>query len=350
MAAPVLADSPGGLVSKGNRSFERGEFEQATGYYDRASVRAPESPVVAFNLGNVFYRTGEYSRARERFEDAALKTRDLALEAKAWYNMGNCAFREGERQTDSDLEKALEQYKESVQFYMTALEKDPDLEDAAHNLEVARLVIKDLLDKIKQQQEMMQEQQERLQEVVDSLLALTERQEQAIGTAGGLAQEQARKPNGWRERLTKLERKQDGIHNGTAAVGRKLEELFPGDQRPQPVQEALSHLDTAAVETEEALADLSAEDPSGAMPDQELALEQLKRALEKLTEGQQPPQDQQGPQQQQEQAQQQEPQQQEQEQRQPQDETAQGILEEEKENRKRRQRASGGYRAVDKDW
>ncbi|MCK4235676.1 MAG: tetratricopeptide repeat protein, partial [Candidatus Krumholzibacteria bacterium] len=239
---PAMAESPGKLVAKGNGSFKKGDYDRAIELYEKASVRAPESPVIAFNLGDAFYRTGEFGAAREYFGDAALKAKDLSLEAGAWYNSGNCAFREAERQVDSDMEKALELYQEAVRFYMTALEKDPQLTDAAHNLEVTRLVIKDLLDKIKKQQEMMKEQQERMKEVVDSLLSLIKRQEGAIERSSGLAGEKAGQVKGWRDRLGSLETYQKGIEKGTGGVLDKLGELFPGEQPPQ-VKQASSHLD-----------------------------------------------------------------------------------------------------------
>lgn len=348
-AGSAAADSPGRLVSKGNKSYRAQDFEKAVEYYEKASVEAPESPIVAFNIGGVLYRTEEYQRARERYEEAALKSRDLSLEGKAWYNIGNCAFRQGERQLDDDLEKALEYYEESVRFYMTALEKDPGIEDAAHNLEVARLVIKDLLDRIQQQQEMMKEQQERMKEVVDSLLALIEREEQAVGNSGNLAADQLRKPEGWKKRLNNVKEDQEGIRGGTQAVQQKLGELFP-QEIPEPVAAAQSHLDTSLVDQDDALANLGGENPNGAVPGQERALDQMKKALEKLTEGgDQQQQNQQGKQEQQ-QPQQQQQEQQAQKDQKPKDETAQAILDEEKDNKKKRQRGSGGYRAVEKDW
>ncbi|HSG29360.1 MAG TPA: tetratricopeptide repeat protein, partial [Candidatus Krumholzibacterium sp.] len=162
-AAPSAdAESPEGLVKKGNSDFMAGEYEKALELYERASVKSPESAVIAFNLGDVYYRMDDFAKAREKFQEAAMKTRELPLEARAWYNIGNCAFSEGARQLDSDLEKALGLYRESVGFYQTALEKDPELSDAAHNMEIARLMIKDLLDRIQKQKEEMDKMREKL--------------------------------------------------------------------------------------------------------------------------------------------------------------------------------------------
>lgn len=147
------AESTRSLVAKGNKHYGKGSFGEALEYYDKASIKAPESEIIAFNKGTAYYKQGDYANASERFKEAASKTKSLPFEAKAWYNLGNVAFKEAERQEDSDLRQALASLEESVKRYMTALEKDPNLEEAAKNLEIARLKIKDLLDRMKKQEQ-----------------------------------------------------------------------------------------------------------------------------------------------------------------------------------------------------
>jgi tetratricopeptide (TPR) repeat protein len=355
LSRPLCAQSPGRLVGKGNGSYNKGDFDKAVEYYEKASVKAPESPIIAFNMGNAFFRKEDFSKAREYYEEAALETKDLTLEARAWYNLGNTAFREAERQLDSDLEKALEFYEEAVNYYETALEKNPELHDAAHNIEITRLIIKDLLDRIKKQQEAMKEQQEKLKEIVDSLLALAEREKKAIGESTDLSRSQQSKGIDWAKRLGGLEGDQAGISDGTREVKTRLDTLFAA-QRPPQVDSAQAHLDTSLVNQVDALNDLAGQDPAAAAEEQEKALEQIQLAIEKLTEGENQQQQQQPEQgdQQQGQQEQQEPEpedQQQQERRAPRNETARAILDEEKENKKkRRAQASRGYKAVDKDW
>jgi len=358
-AAPAAAESARSLVGKGNRSLERGDPDRAIESYERASVDAPESPVIALNMGNAHFLKGEWNAAREYFEKAALRSTDLGLEAKAWYNMGNTAFRQAERQEDSDLEKSLEHYEEAVRFYRTALEKDPDLEDAAFNLEVTRLTIKNLLDRINKQREMMERQREKMQEIVDSLRSLERRERKAAERSGELGSATKRGPR-WERRVDEASDAQRGISGDTDAVRGKLDGLFPAEQRPQPVEHALSHIDSSLADQSGALEGLSRKDPAAAAPDQEAARDQLRKAIEALTEGQPPPerqqQQQQGDRQQEQQEQQERPREEQppQEQRreeQKRDETARSIIEEEKENKKRRQEeASRGYKRVDKDW
>jgi Ca-activated chloride channel family protein len=352
------AESTAGLVSRGNKSYAKEQYDTAIEYYDKASVRSPESAIIAFNTGNAYFRKGDYARARELFGSATLNAKDLSLEAKAWYNTGNCAFREGERQVDSDLEKALGLFQESVQLYTTALEKDPGLLDAAHNIEVARLLIKDLLDRMQKQKEQMERQQGRLEAIADSLRALIGREEQAAERSKRLERAPEKGTEEWKADLKGAEGAQDGIAGGTTSVRDSLAAFFPKDA-PPPVQQASSHLDSSLVDQYDALENLSRQAPGSAAPQQERGLDQLRRALEALMQGkggedQQQSWKQQGQQQEQKPGQQQEQQQgQQQEQKleqKPRDETAREILDEEKENRKNRQEGAQGYRPVDKDW
>ena len=356
VSTPVLADSAGRLIRRGNDSFDRGDLDGAAEYYELASVKIPESPIVEFNLGNVEYMRGDFAAARDRFEEAALKARDLSLEAQALYNIGNCAFRQGQRQADSDLEKALEFFKESVEYYSASLEKELEMPDAAHNLEVARLVIKDLLDAIKKQQEQMKEQQEKLREVVDSLQAVMKRQDAALGRSLDLSGSREKGTSAWNGKVDGERDDQTSIAGSTGEVSGMLTDLFK-DQQPEQVVQALSHLDSSLVDQEGALNDLEEHRPDAAAGDQQSSLGQMRKALEKLTEGDGQNQDQQQQgQQDQQQQQQQEPQEEQEEQQQQQkeqqvrSETAKDILDEEKKNREKRKQAASGYRKVDKDW
>lgn len=350
--AGASAESPGGLVKKGNRAFEAGELDRAAELYDLASVRLPESPVIEFNQGNVLYMREDYEAARERFQEAAMNSRDLSLEALAWYNSGNCAFRQGQRQADSDIEKALSYLGEAVDFYMTALEKDPALADAAHNLEVTRLEIKRLLDRLKAMQERMEQQQEQLEAVVDSLLAALDRQEDALAEAESLGEAVDRGTPSWKETVQDLAAEQRGIARSTASAAGRLSELFPGEQ-PDQVKRAAAELDTAMIEQGEAAAGLDTGSAHSAPPHQRLAADNIREAVEELTrgEGRQRPQERQADQQPQQQGQEPQQDQQDRQEREQRSQTARGIIDEEKENRKKRREQGGeGYRKVDRDW
>ncbi|MCU0638546.1 MAG: tetratricopeptide repeat protein [Candidatus Krumholzibacteria bacterium] len=363
LAAPpgrVLAASAGSLIAKGNKSYKAGELDRAAEYYGKASVKLPESPVVAFNLGDVQYKQGDLEKARASFADAALKSKDLGLEARAWYNSGNCAFAQGQRQADSDIEKAMAYYREAVEFYATALEKDPELGDAAHNMEITRLVIKDLLDKLQRQKEQMEQQQEQMKEVVDSLLAAMDRQQEVMDRTGELAADPGKGSSRWDDAADRAGDSQRKVKDSTSKVRDKLDSLFPGE-KPQPVEQASSHLDTAAARQDDARRNLSERSAERAGDRQEEALDQMQKALELLAKGEggdkgqqkekDGQQEQKQPKNEDQQNQQEQPGKQDQQQMKARNETARAILQEEKDNRKkRREEASGGYRKVDRDW
>jgi len=96
----------------------------------------------------------------------------MKLVAKAKYNLGNTFFQQGLKQRDSNLQKALEELQPSISYWRQRLDIDPKNEKAARNIEVARLIIKDIIDQInkqkdeqdKQQQDQQQGQQQQQQD------------------------------------------------------------------------------------------------------------------------------------------------------------------------------------------
>ncbi len=150
--------APRDLTELGNLAYAKGEYKEAITAYVEAGVAKPESPFLYFNKAAALYQCERYDDASEAYEKAALRSKDLPFEALSQYNIGNCRFRQGQRQRDSDLKKALEYLEQSVQHYQKALELDPELADAAHNIEVTRLTMKVILDEIKKQQEQQEQQ------------------------------------------------------------------------------------------------------------------------------------------------------------------------------------------------
>ncbi len=387
--AATAGQSPRQLIRQGNQAFERGEFQEALDLYDEASVELPESATLSFNRGAVFYRQDDLKKAEEAFEKAASKSRDLTLEAKCKYNLGNCAFRESERQADSDLQAAVAACERSIGLYQNALTLNPELANAAANIEVARLTLKSMLDALKKQQEEQQKQQEQQQKTLDKLKELLERQQRAVAANSAVTQQRARTGDtgAVKQKVKDLATDQDTLRNDTQQFAEGLsqaQQQQPGQPQPQammggaqpPAQPppqfaaAQEHLGKAVSEQERATQYLQNNALAPARPTQQKAAAELQEALKALTQppegqgSQQQPQDDQQQQQQQDQEQQQQgdqgeqdQQQDEQQQQQQQqqaamvDEKAHDILDEEKQNREQRQVHGGdGYRPVDRDW
>lgn len=174
------------LVEKGNAAYAAGRFDEALKHYNDASVANPESAELYFNQGTVHYQKGDYEAATSAFADAALRSKVPALEANARYNQGNCAFREAERQRDSDLNKSIEACREAIGHYQDALQLDSTKKQAAENIEIVRLYVKALLD----EQQKKQEEQQQKDDLGQKLKELLERQIEEIKTSETLAKEQ----------------------------------------------------------------------------------------------------------------------------------------------------------------
>jgi tetratricopeptide (TPR) repeat protein len=108
-------------VDEGNRLYSEGRFDEAYQRYMDALRENPDSPVIRFNAANALYRSQDYQRAMEAYEQA-VQSGDPKLQSAAWYNLGNALYRA------QQLEPALEAYKQ-------ALRTDPTDQDAKHNLE-----------------------------------------------------------------------------------------------------------------------------------------------------------------------------------------------------------------------
>ncbi len=151
-----------GWVAQANEAYRAGQFEEALRAYNEAEVDLPESPEVAYNQGLAKFKLGDFAGARNAFM-RALGTRDIDLEAGAKYNLGNVAYASALEKM-SDLQEAVELLKQSIGHYRDALEIAPSDEDARANIELAQLLIKDLLDKLKKEQEQQQQENQDQQE------------------------------------------------------------------------------------------------------------------------------------------------------------------------------------------
>ncbi len=160
LCAPVCAVAADRVaakhVSAAIEAYQSGDYDKAQEEFTEAELKCPECPEIAYNRGLASYRQRDFSAARAFFS-SALKTRDLSLEAKTKYNLGNVAYSEALEKM-SDLEEAIESARSAIFHYRDALELDSEDTDARANIEIAQLLIKDLLDKQKQEQEKQDQQ------------------------------------------------------------------------------------------------------------------------------------------------------------------------------------------------
>ena len=153
MVPPAHADSARVATSQGNRLYTQGNFNEAINKYDKALVESPGALRPKFNKANSYYRLDDLSQAMDLYREVAVESKDMGLVARAKYNLGNSYFQQGTKQRDSDLHKAIDDLKTAIGSWRAALDIEPENKKAPKNIEVARLIIKDIMDQLNKQQQ-----------------------------------------------------------------------------------------------------------------------------------------------------------------------------------------------------
>ena len=221
---------------------------------------------------------GDYGEAERLFRQVDRTARDLELVAAARYNLGNSKFRQGMAQRESDVQQALAALQASVAFYQGALELAPDDQEAARNIEVVRLAIKDILDQLQDQQREQQAQNE----VAEQLRDVQQRQQAAAARSAQLGNDPPP------EALRQLRQEQQQISEETAAAAQQLQEQAAaqpsgtpeaGDERRQ---DAIQKLQDAQRQQEQAAGRLEGQEPRSAASHQRAAAEDIAAARRAL--------------------------------------------------------------------
>ena len=365
----AIADSARQLVQSGNEAYMAGDYEKSLEQYERAAESEPDSPIILFNKGNVLYKKGAYDEAIEVFEQAAIQSiqnDNQELEAKSRFNMGNSAFQKAEILRTTDLQKSLEIYEQSAENYQAALQVNPQLFDAGHNLEMARKAANQLLSEIKKQEQQQQQMQDAQEQLAEELNELLEQQQDAAQESEQLseAQQQQGTKEGTEQKAGDLAEQQQAIKEKTRQLAEKTQKLTEQPGSPSPDEKTQKHLEQAVREQQQAEDNLTENLPEQARQNQERAAAEMNQALAELNQQhqQESQQAQQGQDQEQQEASQAQSESSEAEDQNTGEEvqseqvpvtdrTAQDILDEETANRSVRQgRSVTGYQPVEKDW
>ncbi len=133
--------------SKAEKAYLKGDYSKAESQYREEAAKTPEDPQLQFNLGTASYKSGKYDQALSAFQ-AALIGKDIPLQNKAYYNMGNALYRQGQGTEKSNPRDTIQKWENAVQSYEGALKLDPKDQDAAFN----RDFVKKRLEELKKQQ------------------------------------------------------------------------------------------------------------------------------------------------------------------------------------------------------
>jgi len=149
MTGPARA----GDAATAEQDYKSGKYEEALQNYKKAAENQPSRSELQYNSGDAAYKAGEYSEAEDAFRKA-LDTPDLGLQEKAYYNMGNAQFQDGDALQKVDTKKTISLWEKALHSYDSSL-KLQNTADAKHNYEY----VKEKLEELKKQQQQQQQQQ-----------------------------------------------------------------------------------------------------------------------------------------------------------------------------------------------
>jgi tetratricopeptide (TPR) repeat protein len=152
-SAPAAAQSARALVGEGNQAYSQERFPEALEHYEEAEEREPDAPQIWFNKGDALYQQGRFAEAIDAYEQAALASRNSRLEALSKYNQGNASYQSGRMKAQMSPQDAIAEMRRGVELYHDALDADPSLDSARHNIEITKRAIEELLQLQQQQQQ-----------------------------------------------------------------------------------------------------------------------------------------------------------------------------------------------------
>jgi len=132
-STPVRAASDEAL-----ERYRQGEYATSRKEYERLAQGSPDDFRLRFNAGAAAYKMDDFEGAAGLFEQV-LRSPDLDLQQKAWYNLGNARFRAGELEQDPD--KKREQWQQALSSFTGALKLNPGDTAAQANYQATRRAI-----------------------------------------------------------------------------------------------------------------------------------------------------------------------------------------------------------------
>lgn len=155
----VGADDPRKILGNGDQAYHAKQFEAAQHAFaaaaTNAAVQGLDPAVARYNEAAADYRLGNMDAATSRLAEA-LRTGNLQLQQKAWYNRGNALLgRSMAQQQEGKLEDAQKNTAEAATQFEQAILLDPTDADAKMNYELCLRLEQELK---KQQEQQKQDQ------------------------------------------------------------------------------------------------------------------------------------------------------------------------------------------------
>jgi Ca-activated chloride channel family protein len=125
--APIILHADvGSTMRQGNALVRKGAYEDALKKYQEALVQEPDNTKIHYNIARTLYKMDKYAEAASAYQ-LCLLTKERKMQAQAFYNIGNCQFKQGQ------LDAAINSYSNSLLL-------NPKDRDAKQNLEFCRKI------------------------------------------------------------------------------------------------------------------------------------------------------------------------------------------------------------------
>ncbi len=129
-------DTPRSSMRKGLKEYQAGNFTNAVQHLEKTVLEFPA--IGHYNLGNAQYRAGEYELAADAFNEA-LRTSDLELQFKAYFNRGDALLARTTALTKTEeISLAIELAFQAMDMFEKAILLQPDHLEAKQNFERAQ--------------------------------------------------------------------------------------------------------------------------------------------------------------------------------------------------------------------
>ena len=130
LSLPAFAQQADKNLPKGNDEFEAKKYDEAEANYRISQSKARKNSVASYNLGNSIYRQNQAAEAKYSYLKAIENAKEKSEKHQAYHNLGNVFMKE------KDYSKAVEAYK-------NALRSDPNDEESRYNFALAKKMLKD---------------------------------------------------------------------------------------------------------------------------------------------------------------------------------------------------------------
>ncbi len=121
-------------IHQGMEAYKQNDYKNALNFFIKGQLENPELPEIYYNLGNTYYKMGDYEAAADNYDQAfkakGAEAQSKTLKQKSLYNLGNSNFKQ-------------KKFKEALANYKKALEISPDDLQAKENLEYVKKIIKE---------------------------------------------------------------------------------------------------------------------------------------------------------------------------------------------------------------